>query len=101
MILPLMLIAAFFIYVSDYYRAVDVDISALKRDYGWFFDGPSTDAALIFYPGAKVDETAYAPLMSAIAGSGLDVCLVKVPFRLAFFGVNKAAGIMGQYAYKH
>ena len=30
---------------------------AAKVDYGWLFDGPSTDTVLVFYPGAKVEET--------------------------------------------
>lgn len=70
-----------------------------ETDYGWFFDGPSTEDALIFYPGAKVEETAYAPLLHLLAAKGMDVCLVRMPFRLAFFGMNKADGILSSYAY--
>ena len=29
----------------------------------------------------------------------MDVCLVKMPFHLAFFGMNKAADVMHQYSY--
>ncbi|MDO5133036.1 MAG: alpha/beta hydrolase [Eubacteriales bacterium] len=97
----------FFGYVSIYYRA---DVSAkealksdettvVQTDYGWFFDGPSEEAALIFYPGAKVEETAYAPLLHSLATAGMDVCLVKMPFRLALFDIDAAEKVMGIYNY--
>ena len=106
----LLLAVVFFVYVGIYYHADDYAKAALisdgevvvtQTDYGWFFDGPSTENALVFYPGAKVEETAYAPVCRELAGDGLDVCLVKMPFRLAVFGVNKAGDIMSQYIYAH
>ncbi len=100
-------VAAFYIYTADYYRA---DESALRApetgavrlsqtDYGWFFDGPADDAALIFYPGALVEETAYAPLLCRLAENGLDVCLVKMPFHLAVLNADAADGVMARYDY--
>ena len=92
------LAAAFGFYVGDYYRAdrsvdeylaSDSSVMVEQADYGWYLDGPSEEDALIFYPGAKVDE----------AEEGMDVCLVKMPFHLAFFGMNKAADVMHQYSY--
>ena len=106
----LILTVSFFVYAGIYYHAdaaaeealvSDGKVQVTKTDYGWFFDGPSTENALIFYPGAKVEETAYAPLCHRLADEGLDVCLVKMPFRFAFFGVNKADGIIGRYSYAH
>ena len=102
------LAAVFFLYTADYYRAGPTALAALDSgegvsvvptDYGWLFDGPSQDTALIFYPGAKVEETAYAPFLAQLAGNGMDVCLVKMPFHLAVFGINKADGVMGEYSY--
>ena len=99
---------AFLIYAEQYYHSDETAHSALKSDatvavtqteYGWLFDGPSEDDALIFYPGGKVEETAYAPLLHCLAGQGMDVCLVKMPFRLAVFGVNKADHVMTQHDY--
>ncbi|MBQ7600396.1 MAG: alpha/beta hydrolase [Clostridia bacterium] len=63
------------------------------------FDGPSESDALIFYPGAKVEETAYAPLMRLIAAESMDVLLVRMPFRLAFFGADRAADLITRYDY--
>ncbi len=103
------LAVAFFIYAGVYYHADETALAALasggsvtveKTGYGWRFDGPSETDALIFYPGAKVEETACAPLLRRIAEGGMDVCLVKMPFRLAFFGLNSADAVMNQYNYE-
>ena len=102
-----LLVAAFFAYTMNYYHASDEGLQALesddviveKTDFGWFFDGPAADTALIFYPGAKVDEAAYAPLLHRLAESDMDVFLVKMPFHLAFFGANKADDVLETYDY--
>ena len=119
------LTASFAIYVSIYYRAdssvdayltqaaevsaeaesaqaaksPDTRVKVEETAYGWFLDGPSEDNALIFYPGAKVDEKAYIPILHGFAGEGMDVCLVKMPFHLAFFGIDEASEVMEQYDY--
>ena len=100
----------FLMYAAQYYHSDEIVYSALRSDetaaviqteYGWLFDGPSEDDALIFYPGGKVEETAYAPLLHHLAGQGMDVCLVKMPFRLAVFGVNKAEHVITHHNYAH
>ncbi len=100
--------AAIACYLLDYYRATDEALAALRPDtrvnvvrtsYGWLFDGPASGSALIFYPGAKVGETAYAPFLRQIAAQGLDVCLVKMPFRLAILGEGKAAEVCASHDY--
>ncbi|MEX0662999.1 MAG: alpha/beta family hydrolase [Balneolaceae bacterium] len=40
-------------------------------------------SALIFYPGALVDPTAYAPMAKTIAETGFKTIIVKLPYRLA------------------
>lgn len=111
-VIPLLLIAAllacFLFYTSDYYRADAAALQAMKADgiridrtdYGWYFDGPSETDALVFYPGAKVEETAYAPLLRSLAEDGIDVCLVKMPFHLAIFGVNAAERVMKEHSFE-
>ncbi len=93
------LFALFFFYTENYYHADRTAVMMLRTDEyaavtssqtGLLFDGPGEEDLLIFYPGAKVQETAYAPLMRQIAEGGMDVFLVQMPFRLAFFGTNKA-----------
>ncbi len=104
----IIVVSAFMLYTSLYYHAdaaaidalrTDETVSVTQTDYGWFFDGPSEDDILVFYPGAKVEETAYAPLLRRLAGQGMDVCLVKMPFRLAFFGAGKAETVLAQYGH--
>jgi dienelactone hydrolase len=71
-----------------------------QTEYGWFFDGPSEDTALVFYPGGKVEETAYAPLLHRIVAEGTDVCLAKMPFHLAVLDKDAAKDIMEQHNYR-
>lgn len=68
---------------------------------GLYLDGPGDETALIFYPGAKVEYTAYLPLLSELADQGIDCFLVKMPCNLAIFGQNKAKKIMDSYEYDH
>ena len=109
-IVPAILIVAvlaWVLYTADYYRADETALHAMesdniritRTDYGWYFNGPSETEALIFYPGGKVEETAYAPLLSRLAENGIDVCLVKMPFHLAVFGVNAAERVMKEYSF--
>ena len=99
-------ILAWYLYTADYYRADGIALQAMKSDeiriertdYGWYFDGPSETDALVFYPGAKVEETAYAPLLRRLAEDGIDVCLVRMPFHLAIFGLNAAERVMKEHA---
>ena len=69
--------------------------------HGYLFDGPSEKDALIFYPGGKVESTAYAPLLHALAEAGIDTFLVDMPFHLAFFGMNRAGDLIGKYDYEN
>lgn len=48
---------------------------------------------IIFYPGGKVEYTAYAPLMKAFAGEGYFCALVKMPFNLAVLDSNAAKDV--------
>ena len=107
-ILILFLLAGFAFYVRDYYHAdpsVERYMGSLDNVYteeipeGLFLDGPGEDRALVFYPGGKVDETAYAPLLHLLAAEEMDACLVKMPFHLAVFGRDKAQEVMDQYDY--
>lgn len=103
-----LIVLAFFIYTGHYYHAdaealsaleSDDSVTVIKTDFGWMFDGPSDSDALIFYQGAQVEETAYAPLLKQIASAGIDVLLVRMPFRLAFFGADKASELIPKYDY--
>lgn len=85
------------IYFSDYYPAEKSAYAALetsaavsvKKEEGMiFFDGPGTETAMVFYPGAKVESIAYAPLMKHTAELGTDCYLLEPPFHFALFDLN-------------
>ena len=75
LLILLVLAGGFLIYTGNYYHADGAALAALdpdttvavsRTDYGWHFDGPGEDAALIFYPGAKVEASAYAPFCACL-----------------------------------
>ena len=88
-------------YHADESAAVKSDAVRMENiDGGYFFDGPGKEAALIFYPGAKVETLAYAPLMTALAERGVDCFLADMPFRMAIFGSDIAEKFQSAYSYK-
>ena len=102
----LVVIGAFLVYVSDYYRADDLAIEAASLGEGidisctngaLVFDPGNADTALIFYPGGKVEYLAYEPLMIAIARQGILCILPKMPFNLAVFDMNAADTYISDY----
>ncbi len=84
---------------ADAAMASDVLVSVAEEGNAVFFDGPGETDALVFYPGAGVQETAYAPLLRTLAASGVDCFAVKMPCGYAFFGVNRAKKLMKRYDY--
>lgn len=97
---------AFGVYVSDCYRATDAALACLDEDDGMkvrsvdqvlCVETPGATTALAFYPGGKVQAEAYLPLMRRIARDGADCYLVKMPFNLAVFGVNRVEGLMAAH----
>ena len=93
-------------YINSYYKALEPALEALKNaeyiedDYLVFdseVDTEQTKAGIIFYPGGKVEYTAYAPLMEACAREGILCVLVKMPGNLAVFDINAAEGIQEQF----
>ena len=90
-------------YVSDYYHADETALEAMAYqtdsvqteqdgDVIWFVPEDPT-AGLIFYPGGKVEHTAYAPLLRACAENGILCALVRMPSNLAVLDANAADGL--------
>lgn len=98
------------VYVNDYYRADSAEIAAFAKESAYTaiekrVDGnrtvyapKSAKAGLIFYPGGKVEHTAYEPLMLACAKEGILCVLIEMPFRLAVLDQNAAEGVQEGYA---
>ncbi len=94
------------IYLGDYYRADTIAIqSFLPQDTQWkeksdgtiVFETEEATKGFIFYPGGKVEYTAYIPLMHALSEQGILCVLVEMPFNLAVLDINAADGIQEQY----
>ena len=95
------------LYLGNYYHA-DLDaINDFSRDFTvhrryqednlLIFQPENPKSGLIFYPGGKVEHTAYIPLMEALASDGILCVLVEMPFRLAVLDMSAADGI--QYCF--
>ncbi len=92
---------AFFLYVSDYYKADEKALAVEKQDdvkrieEGYLLaSSRNKDTAIIFYPGAKVEFNAYLPLMDSLRDEGITCYLIEMPFNLAFFGSNIADAVI-------
>ncbi len=106
-------VGACVIYLSDYYRADEKAIATflesggdedgkvtekiLEDDTRVYIPEYPTDKGFIFYPGGKVEYTAYIPLMEACASRGILCVLLEMPFNLAVLDVNAADGIRELY----
>ena len=75
------------------------EVTVTQKSGYIFFDGPGTDCAVIFYPGARVEAGAYAPLMSSLASEGFDCFIVRMPLHMAIFGKDRAGEILSKYDY--
>ena len=85
---------------NDYLVGTE-EVSVTKIDYGYYFDGSGEDDLLIFYPGARVEKEAYAPLMFELAKNGVDTIIVEMPLNFPFLGKDKASKVISNYEYKN
>ena len=93
-------------YAADFYHADDTavvamssaaDVTVEQKGNILAFIPENAETGLIFYPGGKAEYTAYAPLMRALADSGVLGVLVRMPLNLAVLDMNAADGIPEQY----
>lgn len=95
------------VYVRDFYHADAAALEAMETDgevkilveknTTVFLPESNIECGFVFYPGGKVEHTAYAPLMRGLAKQGVLCILVEMPFRLAVLDVNAANGIPERY----
>ena len=92
----------FGVYVGDYYHTdpsadaaliTDETVTVTGQDDLMIFAPEAPSAGLIFYPGGKVEYTAYAPLLQDLAHQGILCVLVRMPCNLAVLDANAADGI--------
>lgn len=95
------------VYVNDYYRADKTAIEEfltenniskqILEDNTLVYVPENIRAGFIFYPGGKVEYTAYEPLMKSLASEGILCVLIKMPFYLAVLDVDAADGIQSHF----
>lgn len=95
------------IYLNDYYRADEQAIAAFAQadnvtwqmleDNSIVCEPAEAKIGFIFYPGGKVEYTAYKPLMEACAEKGILCVVVEMPFHLAVLDIDAAEGIQEQF----
>lgn len=102
----LAIVIAFVVYVCDYYKADEDAISAFlpagyttkeDSDGNIVIEPKEAVKGFIFYPGGKVANTSYVPLMHSLSGNGVLCVIVEMPFNLAVFDIDAADEIKKQY----
>ncbi|MCY1151543.1 MAG: alpha/beta hydrolase [Sphaerochaetaceae bacterium] len=106
--LIVILFMSFYFYTLSYSRATKTDIEKVYQDNKSIITdddltiiAPPRDIdkniGLIFYPGGKVEDIAYLPLLNQISQSGITCILVKMPFNLAVFNLKAADDIYEKF----
>ena len=102
-----------FLYINDYYHANEDAIAVLQQGASdtsevivsekdglmVFLPRGGTDIGMIFYPGGKVEYSAYAPLLYQCARQGITCVLIEMPGNLAVLDMNAAEGIPERYTH--
>lgn len=91
--LILISVSLFFVWANDYYKAEDLAITVMNTDNSIekidnltiLTPDNASDIGIIFYPGAKVEDIAYIPLLNKLKNAGYTCVLVKMPFNMAIF----------------
>lgn len=95
---------SFFLYTSWYYKADSTaenilslqNVSTRNNMIILKAEEPTT-SGFIFYPGAKVEESAYLPLLAELQQNSITCIVIKMPFHLAIFGQNAANSVYAHF----
>ncbi len=97
------------IYLSDYYHSTQTlsqmqeesSCAIQETEYGIEIYGKNIDSpqktGIIFYPGGKVEYTAYIPLLERLAEQGYPCFICKMPGNLAVFDIDAGVKVMEAY----
>lgn len=110
-VILLALVVGFKIYTSNYYATDEQTLEIIKESVegsvSWHTDDTGTvflpkdqqvKAVIFFYPGGKVEYTAYSALMYELADKGYICVLPEMPENLAFLRVDTIDAIRAKYA---
>ena len=93
----LIMCTGFAFYAADYYKAQNTYDYITSKGSIITAGDEISDTGIIFYPGAKVEYTAYAPLMKACADEGYFTACIKMPFNFAFFNMDGADRVIAKH----
>ena len=106
LVLLLAMAVVFRIYARKYYRSDTAIIDAIAEEtagsVNYYYDERTAvffpvkvnpKAVIVFYPGGKVEFTAYNSLMYKLAEKGYICVTLKMPENLAFFNVDAATSL--------
>ena len=103
LLIPIAIITACFIYLATYSPADDDSIAAFAESGEEYLDergnmvfepSEKTDIGFIFYPGGKVEASAYTPLARLLAQNGILCIITPMPFNLAIFDTGAAESVI-------
>lgn len=92
-----------FVYVSNYYHATEEakgileESMVIQSEDVIELTNETSTTGFIFYPGGKVEATAYLPLLDKLREEGIAVFLVEMPFNLAVFNPGAAELIIANH----
>lgn len=97
-------VGAMAVYLADYSHAAPEALAVMADssivtaiDGGVAFGDRNAKTGFIFYPGGKVEYTAYAPLIQLVAEGGVFCVITEMPFNLAVFDSKAAEKVMEQF----
>ena len=104
-IILILCVGGFGFYVNDYYHAqgdaLEIlnhqEVKQVNSNLITLTPQKTSDVGIIFYPGAKVENTAYLPLLEQLEKKGYNCYLVNMPFKMAIFNKNAANKIIENY----
>lgn len=75
----------------------DQKVTVTQGDWLVFEPTTAPRVGFVFYPGARVEAAAYAPMAHELAQAGYLVVIVPMPLNMAIFGSNRADAVLAAY----
>ena len=90
------------LYVRDDYHAqpeaLEISQAAVQEgDWTLFYPEAPSNTGFVFYPGGKVEPSAYGPLLEKLSQRGIFCVLPKMPCNLAVLNPNAAKAVCSAF----